>query len=156
MKLYIDGWKQHICFSAAHFLTQHEKCSLLHGHTYIISCTIEGTPDSKTHMILDFTKIKQILNRLIEPLDHHILIPAQQSLVNTKTSTITITNKNKTYTIPKEDCVILPLPSTTAEHIAQYLLAQLVLQLSNNQNIQKILIQIDEGLGQSAIAEQIL
>lgn len=156
MELHIDGWKQHLCFSAAHFIPQHEHCGILHGHTYVVSCTIEGTLDSKTNMILDFSKIKTILRKLAEKLDHHILIADQHSNITRETKVIKIKNNNKTYTLPTEDCIFLPIPSTTAEHLASYVLKQLVPQLIDTKNIHRIAIRIDEGLGQGATVEQIL
>ena len=154
MQLYIDGWKQHLCFSAAHFIPNHQQCSLLHGHTYVVSCQIDGTLNPITNMVLDFTELKNILRTLISTLDHHILIPKQHPGIHQETSTVHIKIGKKSYTIPKEDCVFLSLPSTTAEHLAIYLLNQLIQQLSPMSNIQRISIRIDEGLGQSATAEQ--
>ena len=153
MQLTIDGWKQHICFSAAHFLPQHEKCSILHGHTYVVSCTITGTPDPTTHMILDFTQIKQHLKQLTEQLDHHILIPEKHPSIEKTPKETIIKNNNKTYILPNEDCIYLPIESTTAEHLAQYLLTQLIKQIPTTKYIHTLSLQIDEGLGQSATAE---
>ena len=156
MQLHIDGWKQHLCFSAAHILPHHKKCGILHGHTYVISLNIKGTPDPHTHMLIDFTDLKKILKTLIEPLDHTILIPQQHPSLQIKHSEITITTHNKTYTLPKNDCTILPIPSTTVEHLSTYLLTQLLPKLPKNHNLDYISLQIDEGLGQSATAEQTL
>ena len=153
MQLNIDGWKQHICFSAAHFLPQHQKCSILHGHTYVVSCTIHGKPDPDTHMIIDFSKLKQHLKDVTEPLDHHILIPEQHPSVERKPKETIIKTTTKTYIFPTQDCIFLPIPSTTAEHLAHYLLTNLIKDLPQKNNLQKISIQIDEGLGQSATAE---
>jgi 6-pyruvoyltetrahydropterin/6-carboxytetrahydropterin synthase len=153
MDLHIDGWKQHLCFSSAHFIPNHHKCGILHGHTYVISCTIQGTPDSSTHMIIDFSTLKNILHQLIEPLDHHILIPESHPMITKSTTEITIKNNNKTYQLPIEDCILLPIPSTTVEHLTEYILKKLSEQLTSNKNIKKISLQIDEGLGQSATVE---
>ena len=154
MQLNIDGWKQHLCFSAAHFIPNHQQCSLLHGHTYVVSCQIEGSINPESNMILDFTELKNNLRTLINTLDHHILIPEQLTSLNQDDSTIHFKVGKKSYTFPKEDCVFLPIPSTTAEHLATYLLQKLIQLLSSTTNIQRIHIRIDEGLGQSATAEQ--
>lgn len=156
MQLNIDGWKQHLCFSAAHILPQHQTCGILHGHTYVISCTIKGTPDPRLHMLIDFTILKKILKTLIEPLDHSILIPEQHPLLTIKNSEITIRSGTKIYTLPKDDCTILPIPATTVEHLSEYLLTQLIQKLPHTSNLKHISLQIDEGLGQSALAEKAL
>ena len=46
----------------------------MHGHTYILEVTIEGTVDEFTGMVIDFTNLKYIVNnKALERLDHTIL-----------------------------------------------------------------------------------
>ncbi len=58
-------------FDAAHNLVNyHGKCEKLHGHTYKLRVTLEGTPDSDG-MILDFNELKETVNDLvISKFDH--------------------------------------------------------------------------------------
>ena len=58
-------------FDAAHNLIHyHGKCERLHGHTYRLRVTLEGTPDSEG-MICDFADLKRTVNDLvISKLDH--------------------------------------------------------------------------------------
>lgn len=58
-------------FDAAHNLIHyHGKCEKLHGHTYKLRVTLEGTPD-KEGMVFDFAELKKIVNELvISELDH--------------------------------------------------------------------------------------
>ena len=42
MFLEIDGGYSGIRFSACHFIPRHEKCSRLHGHSYIVRLRLEG------------------------------------------------------------------------------------------------------------------
>ncbi|MDA1060910.1 MAG: 6-carboxytetrahydropterin synthase QueD [bacterium] len=58
-------------FAASHFLTKyHGKCENLHGHNYKILIKIEG-PVKNDGMVLDFKKIKDIVNKkVIDKLDH--------------------------------------------------------------------------------------
>jgi len=42
MRIEIDGWKQNITFSGAHFLPGFEKCERLHGHVYAIHLIMSG------------------------------------------------------------------------------------------------------------------
>ena len=52
-------------FDAAHNLIHyHGKCERLHGHTYRLRVTLEGTPDSEG-MICDFAELKRIVNDLV-------------------------------------------------------------------------------------------
>ncbi len=62
-------------FDSAHFLPRyHGKCEDMHGHTYKMEVTIEGEPNPDDGMILDFKKLKTIVNKkVIEKLDHKLL-----------------------------------------------------------------------------------
>ena len=45
-----------------------------HGHNYTLYLTLQGIPDPKTGMIINFTEIKNIVNKyIIEPMDHRHL-----------------------------------------------------------------------------------
>lgn len=52
----------------AHSLPDHPKCGALHGHTYKVELTVEGTP--KGGMIIDFADLKQSLRDVLRPYDH--------------------------------------------------------------------------------------
>lgn len=58
-------------FDAAHHLPDYcGKCEKTHGHTYRLEVVIEGKKQ-KNGMIMDFNKIKDIVNEaIIEKLDH--------------------------------------------------------------------------------------
>jgi 6-pyruvoyltetrahydropterin/6-carboxytetrahydropterin synthase len=65
-------------FAAAHRWPEHEgKCSRLHGHTYGLEVTVEGTPQSSgpsAGMVMDFAELRQRVGELIvERLDHQLL-----------------------------------------------------------------------------------
>lgn len=62
-------------FDAAHYLENYDgKCANLHGHTFFLSISLKGNADPKTDMVLDFTKLKAIVNEeIIEVLDHKYL-----------------------------------------------------------------------------------
>lgn len=67
-----------LSFAAAHRLPDHEgKCCRLHGHTYGLEVTVEGTPQQSgpaAGMIMDFAELRQRVGELIvEPLDHQLL-----------------------------------------------------------------------------------
>jgi len=65
-------------FAAAHRLPTHEgKCSRLHGHTYGLEVTVEGTPQTcgpAAGMVMDFADLRRHVNELVvERLDHELL-----------------------------------------------------------------------------------
>ena len=71
-------------FSAAHRLwnkelTEKENIALYdkcanpngHGHNYILEVTVRGNPDPRTGMVLNLTKLKQVINEhVIDWVDH--------------------------------------------------------------------------------------
>jgi len=67
-----------LTFAAAHQLPEHEgKCARLHGHTYGLEVTVEGTPQAAgpaKGMVMDFAELRERVNRVVvEPLDHQLL-----------------------------------------------------------------------------------
>jgi 6-pyruvoyltetrahydropterin/6-carboxytetrahydropterin synthase len=65
-------------FAAAHRLPDHAgKCVRLHGHTYGLEVTVEGTPQSSgpaAGMVMDFAELRARVSELVvEPLDHQLL-----------------------------------------------------------------------------------
>lgn len=61
-------------FDAAHRLPGYEgKCARVHGHTYKVEVVLEGPVDENSGFVLDFFRLKEILNSSIEDLDHRYL-----------------------------------------------------------------------------------
>ncbi len=62
-------------FDAAHYLPNHPgKCKNLHGHTYKLQIGVKGEIDPKTGMVVDFGRLKELVDSIIvEKLDHHHL-----------------------------------------------------------------------------------
>ena len=149
--IYLDGWKTKTRFSSAHIIPEYEKCGRLHGHTYAVHTRIHGIPDSKG-IIIDFSILKETLNKVIKPLDHRILIPKNSKVVkiDEDKNNIRLTFNDKEYLFPMNDCLLLPIESTSAETLSMYILNQILLKNIFNNNIKKIEICVDEGYGQGA------
>ena len=67
-----------LTFAAAHQLPDHEgKCARLHGHTYGLEVTVQGTPQESgpaAGMVMDFAELRERVGRLIiDRLDHQLL-----------------------------------------------------------------------------------
>jgi 6-pyruvoyltetrahydropterin/6-carboxytetrahydropterin synthase len=63
-------------FDSAHFLPfveEDHKCRRMHGHTYTLKVYIKGLPDPKMGWIMDFKKLKEVVNPFIDELDHKII-----------------------------------------------------------------------------------
>ena len=147
----IDGWRSNIRFSSAHIIHEYEKCGRLHGHTYAIHIKIWGKPDSKG-IILDFSYVKQVLKEIANSIDHRLLIPDKSSIVeiDKKADCVKIDGMGKSYKFPLGDCFLLPLESTSAENLANFILGEFIKNTSDLDRIAEIEIGVDEGFGQGA------
>lgn len=148
----INGWQSNIRFSSAHIIHEYEKCGRLHGHTYAIHVKISGDVDNKG-IIIDFSILKEKLKEIANHLDHKVLIPEKSSIVKIQKNTkegVKITALGKTFIFPFSDCIFLPIASTSAENIAQYMLNYLIKNLDIPPRVKCIEIGVDEGYGQGA------
>lgn len=71
------------CFSAAHQLRGYNgNCSNLHGHNYRVTVTVRSNELDRIGIALDFRKLKQELDSLLEEYDHRNLseLPEFQEL----------------------------------------------------------------------------
>ncbi len=118
--------KTEVKISAAHIVhTTDSKCSNLHGHTWRIVVEIDGDvqPDG---MVIDFIKIKEMINQM----DHKTLLP--QSLAQNSDSAHVFCIADKSYSLPKEDCIVLPIDVITAENMALMLVNDIRSKFSIN------------------------
>ncbi|RLD18441.1 MAG: 6-carboxytetrahydropterin synthase QueD [Caldiserica bacterium] len=61
-------------FSSAHYLRGYKgKCEKLHGHNWKIEVEVEGEELDKKGLLIDFKKLKKILNNILNELDHRNL-----------------------------------------------------------------------------------
>ena len=149
--IHIDGWKSNIRFSSAHIIPEYEKCGQLHGHTYAVHIKVTGEPDKKG-IIMDFSLLKNILRNVVDELDHKLLIPEKSDLVSIEKekNTIKLTAIGKKYVLPLNDCILLPLNSTSAENLASYILNKVLEKITLSKQIESVEIGVDEGFGQGA------
>ena len=149
--LAIDGWRSNIRFSSAHIIPEYEKCGRLHGHTYAVHAKIGGKPDSKG-IILDFSLLKDALQEIVDELDHKIMIPEKSNAAKIEKGkdSVKIDSLGKQYVFPINDCVFLPINSTSAENLASYILERVLESISLPKSISSFEIGVDEGFGQGA------
>jgi 6-pyruvoyltetrahydropterin/6-carboxytetrahydropterin synthase len=154
MFIEIDGWMAKLRFSACHFIPNHPKCGCLHGHTYAISVRLEG--EQKGEFIIDFEKVKKIVNELCDRLDHRVLIAENDPRLRIrkkKEVSVEIIESKKRYVLPSEDVVFLPTASVSAEDLCKYFTDGIAKALRGEDNIKKVCVRVDEGIGQGAGCE---
>jgi 6-pyruvoyltetrahydropterin/6-carboxytetrahydropterin synthase len=61
-------------FSAAHALRKYRgRCERLHGHNWKVRVSLAGTRLNTTGMLMDFTELKTILDKILSDMDHRFL-----------------------------------------------------------------------------------
>ncbi|MBX8638932.1 MAG: 6-carboxytetrahydropterin synthase [Candidatus Thermoplasmatota archaeon] len=155
MKISIDGWETGIKFVAGHFLPTIEKCSRLHGHNYAMGLIIEGEPD-RNGIILDFIELKKAAHRIVDSIDHKMVLPSDgTSMKITKFGEeYTVKFNGKRYVIPASDVVILPLINVSAEELSRYFAFELKKIGVFGKNIYSFTVIVSEGRGQEALWEE--
>jgi 6-pyruvoyltetrahydropterin/6-carboxytetrahydropterin synthase len=123
MWIELDGWQAKLRFSACHFIPNHPKCGHLHGHTYAISVKIVGQQIG--NFVVDFEDLKRYVGEICETLDHKTLLASRdESTQITKTETgdiaVTVGTSRRRYCFPKEDVVMLPINSVSAEDLCSH------------------------------------
>lgn len=149
--------KDYLVFSAAHFITfAGNICERLHGHNYRLAAEVFG-PLDENHYVIDFIALRDALKDLCAELDHHVLLPTEHPRIKVvaDAQSVEATFEDRRWVFPREDCVLLPVPNTTAELLARYLGHKLLDQLQARCKIrpQRVRVEVDECAGQVGVCE---
>ena len=153
MKIVINGIHANLRFASAHMIPCHEFCGGIHGHSYHVDVKVDGERGGQFGFVVDFKIVKGIVRDLCKKLDHKLLLPekSKEIIFKSTNDSLKFSIDAKEYKIPREDCCLLPLPSTSAEDLAEYFAEQLFLELEKlDSNIKSIEICVNEGIGQGA------
>jgi 6-pyruvoyltetrahydropterin/6-carboxytetrahydropterin synthase len=145
--------KDNLIFCSGHFATFGGKAEPLHGHNYRVGVVVEGTLDPNA-WVFDFVALKRMLKTICDRLDHHMLLPTGNPIVQVETGPVSVHVQalNKTYVFPCEDVVQLPIINTTTEEFARWITEELEIALHERgaANLTAIEIEVEETFGQSA------
>jgi 6-pyruvoyltetrahydropterin/6-carboxytetrahydropterin synthase len=151
MKIVINGIHANLRFASAHMIPCHEFCGGIHGHSYHVDVIVEGERGGQFGFVADFKTVKGLVRKMCKELDHKLLIPEKSKVLDFKSKDpVEFSIGTKEYKIPREDCCLLPLPSTSAEDLAEYLTDKLFQALQDEGNIKSVEICVNEGIGQGA------
>jgi 6-pyruvoyltetrahydropterin/6-carboxytetrahydropterin synthase len=154
--------KDYLVFASAHFITfKGHQCETLHGHNYRVGVAVEGALDSETLFVLDFSVLKQITRRLVDQIDHKVLLPTQNPKLAFREDgdRVSVDYFGKpTYVFPRRDCALLPIANSTAEMLAQYLGSQVRDELAAGgyTHLTSLELEVEENYGQSATYHEAL
>lgn len=154
--------KDYLVFASAHFITfKGHQCETLHGHNYRVGVAVEGSVQAETLFVLDFSVLKQITRKLVDRIDHKVLLPTLNPKLAYREEGERIAVDyfgQPTYVFPKRDCALLPIPNSTAEMLAQYLGSQMREELvaGGYTHLTSLELEVEENYGQSATYHEAL
>jgi 6-pyruvoyltetrahydropterin/6-carboxytetrahydropterin synthase len=150
-------------FCAGHFITLSDTlCESVHGHNWTVAAEVEGEPDPHG-MVIDFILLRDQLSAITSRLDHRMLLPTENRLLQVTTSEgpsrraeVTVQFGDRRWVFPADECLLLPMANTTAEWLARWIGGELLQAMTDRgQPIAGTLrIEVDECLGQSAVWER--
>lgn len=154
--------KDYLVFASAHFITfRGHQCETLHGHNYRVGVAVEGAVDNECLFVLDFSVLKQITRRLVDEIDHKVLLPALNPKLSFREEgdRLSVDYFGKpTYVFPRSDCALLEIQNSTAEMLAQYLGIRVREELARAgySHLTLLEVEVEENYGQSATFRQAL
>jgi 6-pyruvoyltetrahydropterin/6-carboxytetrahydropterin synthase len=147
-------------FCAGHFITlTDDLCEPVHGHNWLVGVDVEGQPDAHG-MVVDFIRLRDLLAAIVARLDHRMLLPTRNPLLDVSTAEVgvgraevTIRFRDRRWVFPADECVLLPVQNTTAEFLARWIGHELVAAMAaiGSPLAGRLRVEVDECLGQSAV-----
>lgn len=157
----ISVTKDYLTFSSAHFATFGSgEAERLHGHNYQVAFGATGDLDQNGY-VANFVPIKKALRRLVDFLDHHLLLPEKSATINVNVDgdEIECLYGGKRYLFPSDDCLILPVENTSVELLAQWILRKFLDELPMicpESKFTTCWLEVEESSGQRARCELLL
>lgn len=149
--------KDHLVFCSGHFISyEGDKCERLHGHNYRTAVEVEGQLD-ENHYVFDFIALKHRTKEVTDTLDHYMMLPTRNPLIRVEEGpqSVRVRYRDREWTFPRGDCVLLPIENTTAEMLARHIGEKLVAALQKQHGFtpEVLRVEVEENIGQSATYE---
>ena len=149
--------KDYLVFSAGHFITfDGDVCERLHGHNYRVAAEVAG-PLDENHYVVDFIALRDTLKKILDELDHHMLLPTGHPLIQVEPDDreVRVTFGDRRRGGKPSDGLLLPIPNTTAELLGRYIGRRLLDDLQARTGVRPALVrvEVDECFGQLAVCE---
>jgi 6-pyruvoyltetrahydropterin/6-carboxytetrahydropterin synthase len=149
--------KDTLAFSSGHFITYNgDHCEPVHGHNYRVAVEVDG-PLDENHYVFDFIALRDMTKAIVDTIDHRMLLPNYSPYIrlHDDNSNWLVRYRERYWSFPKDECVVLPVANTTAELIADWLRTRLCEAMtSRNLPIPPVIrVEVEECFGQSAQVE---
>ncbi len=112
-------------------------------------------PLDENYYVVDFILLRDVLRGILDELDHYMLLPTQHEQIRVVAGEreVEATFRDRRWVFPRGDCVLLPVPNTTAEMLARWIGQRLLERLAARgvQRPGSTRIEVDECFGQLGI-----
>jgi len=149
--------KDYLKFSAAHFLIFPDgTAERLHGHNYKVFLELQTELDPHG-LVVNFKEIKPLMRKICDELDEHMLIPGKHPVLTAERradGNTEIRYKERRYSVPSEEVLVLPIGNTSAENLAAWFgrtLVERMRQLWPHLVVKRLSIGVEETPGQRGI-----
>lgn len=148
--------KDTLVFSAGHFITFNgDHCERIHGHNYRVEVSVTGQLD-ENHYVFDFIALRDMTQSLVNELDHRMLLPSVSPLIRLEDDgpNVVARYRDRHWSFPRDECVLLPIANTTAELLADYLGVRLrgMITARGRSLPRSMAVAVEECFGQWAVA----
>jgi 6-pyruvoyltetrahydropterin/6-carboxytetrahydropterin synthase len=148
--------KEDLVFSAGHFITFGDVCERLHGHNFRVTAEVHAKLD-ENHYVVDFVLLRKLLGEIVSELDHHMLLPTEHPTIRVVADerSVEVTYQDRRWVFPREDCVLLSVPNTTAEMLARWIARRLQQGIVERAGVhpRRTIVAVDECAGQWGVCE---
>jgi 6-pyruvoyltetrahydropterin/6-carboxytetrahydropterin synthase len=149
--------KDYLVFCSGHFITfAGGQCERIHGHNYRAAVEAEDDLD-ENHYVIDFIALKDMTLKITGELDHRMLLPTQnrQIKLHEEGTNMRVTYRDRFWSFPRDECVLLPVANTTAELLADYIGGRIRQEMvARRWKLPRVLrVEVEESFGQSAEVE---
>jgi 6-pyruvoyltetrahydropterin/6-carboxytetrahydropterin synthase len=149
--------KDYLVFCSGHFITyDKDHCERIHGHNYRTAVEVEGGLD-ENHYVIDFIALKDLMRTIVDELDHRMLLPTRNDKIRLEEEgpNIRVTYRERYWSFPREECVLVPIANTTAELLADYIAGRLrqAMTAKGWDEPAVMRVEVEESFGQSAEVE---
>ena len=152
----IDLQKENFKFSAAHFLIFPDgSAERLHGHNYRVFVEIEARL-SQHGLVLDFKAIKPVVREICERLDEHWIVPGEHQELrwSEEAGAIEVRYRERTYRVPREDVIVLPINNSSSENLATWFgreLLRILRERFREVDVRSLRLAVEETSGQRGV-----
>lgn len=124
----------------------------MHGHNYYVSFDLHfDSVNPKQGLAVDFNLLKPIIKDVCDELDEHILIAEKSSYqkVLKQDQQVVVEFNSKTYSLPQEDTLILPLVNISSEELARWICQRFLEKVPPDIGLKTVETTVEETRGQS-------